>query len=56
MSFSFFSLERKERNKEKFKANAMLRRFAFPRLPRCNIVLFHLGWWRDTLVSVSFRL
>jgi len=28
------SLERKERNKEKFKANAMLRRFALPSPPQ----------------------
>jgi len=36
------SLERKERNKEKFKANAKLRRFAIPRLPKCNSLLFLL--------------
>jgi hypothetical protein len=43
LSFSFFSLERKESNKEKFKANpalAGLRRFALPRLPKFNSLFF----------------
>jgi len=55
LSFSFFSLKRKERNKEKFKANAMLRRFAIPRLPKCNTLLFFVGRVRDTLVANTYR-
>jgi hypothetical protein len=43
LSFSFLFLEKKKRNKRKFKANPMLRRLAILRLPLCNSVLFLLA-------------